>query len=676
MKIINPRESFQLSSLIMSLRETQLSTLYYSLALAFSVLLFSANVHAVEKVVLQLKWKHQFQFAGFYAAVKQGYYEEEGLSVEIRSADMQRSTSEVVLSGDAQYGISDSSLVLSRLKGRPLVVLAAIFQHSPMVLLTLESSRIISPLELKNKRVMYQRNIDDAVLLAMFIEMGLRENDHIYVPHTFSDNALINANVDAMSAYITDQPYFFRERGIAINIISPANYGIDFYGDMIFVEEQYLLAHKDQVLAFRRASLRGWDYAIKHQEEVVDWILANMETDKSRDHLLFEAERTERLIQPDLVELGYFSHNRFLRIANIYRQLGFAPAHAEISGINYLDYYKEDGRNLRWLYITGLIFLSLSILALVLWILNLRLKAKVVSRTRELEETTRSLEQHLRVLDQYVITASFTQDCTLTEVSKALCNISRYERQELIGKPLSFLLHPDTPEDTYSSLLEAIKNGQNWSGELLYCDSQGDDCWIYTEIEPQQDRNGLTTGYTAISVDVSDKKKMEIMSTTDSLTGLANRRKLDDALAQSLAEAQRYNKPLSVVMLDIDKFKVVNDSYGHIVGDQVIKTIANLLKSNVRDSDISGRWGGEEFLLVCPETELMGAQRVSELLRQIINGHHFLDIPNQSCSFGVAQWDHTESLNTLLERADKALYSAKTKGRNRVELGRVSGSVE
>ncbi len=630
----------------------------------------------MEKVVLQLKWKHQFQFAGFYAAIKNGYYAEEGMNVEIRAVDMQRSSSEVVLSGDAQYGISDSSLVLSRLKGQPLVVLAAIFQHSPLVLLSLESSGIISPLEMKNKRIMYQRNVDDAVLLAMFMEMGIREKDYIHVPHTFSDKALINGNVDAMSAYITDQPHFYKERGIAVNIISPANYGIDFYGDMIFVEEQYLQNHKNQALAFRRASIRGWDYAIKHQEEMVDWILANLETDKSRNHLLHEAEKTARLIQPELVELGYFSNNRFLRIADTYRKIGLAPVQSDLSGINYLDHYKETVSNPRWLYTIGLIFITLFLLAIVLWILNKRLKAEVVSRTSELEASNHSLEQYLRVIDQYVITASFRQDGTLTEVSNALCDVSKYKRTDLIGKPLSFLLHPDTPAEPYGTLLEAMKKWHDWSGELLYRDSLGDECWISTEIELQQDKNGLKTGYTAISVDVTDKKKMEIISMTDSLTGSANRRKLDEALVQSLAEARRYNKSLSVVMLDIDNFKEINDNYGHAVGDRVIKEVAILLISNVRASDITGRWGGDEFFCICPETDLIGAQGVSELLRQTINSYHFPYTPNNSCSFGVAEWDGTESLSSLLERADKALYSAKEKGRNRVELSLVSGQID
>jgi ABC-type nitrate/sulfonate/bicarbonate transport system substrate-binding protein len=329
--------------------------IFPDLRMAFSLLILlmcsvcnAASPPAEEAIVLQLKWKHQFQFAGFYAALKEGYFADEGLNVTIREVDKRRSATQVVLSGDAQFGITDSSVVLARLEGQPLVVVAAIFQHSPMVLLTLNSSEIFSPLELKNKRVMYQRNTDDAALLAMFTQLGLTEYDHTHVVHNFRDDVLVNGNVDAMSAYITDQPYIYKEKNIPVNIISPINYGIDFYGDMLFVEEGFLRENKEKVLAFRRASLKGWKYAVEHQEVMVEWILANLKIDKSREHLLYEAAKTVRLIQPDVIELGSFNANKFLGIAEIYKQLGFAPLTGEIAGIDYQEYYAEKPRPNVW----------------------------------------------------------------------------------------------------------------------------------------------------------------------------------------------------------------------------------------------------------------------------------------------------------------------------------------
>ncbi len=331
--------------------------IFPGLRMAFSLLIMlicsacnASSTSADETIVLQLKWKHQFQFAGFYAAIKEGYFAEEGLNVTIREVDKQRSATQVVLSGDAQFGITDSSVVLARLEGQPLVVVAAIFQHSPMVLLTLGSSGISSPLALKNKRVMYQRNTDDAVLLAMFTQLGLTEYDHTHVAHDFRDDVLVNTNVDAMSAYITNQPYMYKEKNIPINVISPIDFGIDFYGDLLFVEEGFLRENKEKVLAFRRASLKGWKYAVDHQEVMVEWMLANLNTGKSRAHLLYEARNSMRLIQPEVIELGSFNANKFIGISEIYKQLGFAPLTGDIAGIDYQEYYVKKLNPNAWFF--------------------------------------------------------------------------------------------------------------------------------------------------------------------------------------------------------------------------------------------------------------------------------------------------------------------------------------
>ncbi len=639
------------------------------IALLLCLITFSPPALAADKVVLQLKWKHQFQFAGFYAALKEGYFAEEGIDVDIREVDMQRSATDMVLSGDAQFGIADSSLVLSRLEGRPLVVVAAIFQHSPMILITLEPSGILSPLELKNKKIMYQRNIDDAVLLAMFTETGLTDEDHTHIAHSFRDDALISGDIDAMSAYITDQPFYFKEKNIPVNILSPANYGIDFYGDMIFVEESYLRENKEQVLAFRRASLKGWLYAIGHQEEMVDWILHNLNTDKSREHLLYEAERTARLIQPELVELGYFSTNRFLRIADIYKSLGLAPINGEIEGIDYVTYYAGEDGHLRWVYSSILVLVSLSILALVLWVINQRLKREVVLRTLKFEEANYALTRYLQMLNKYVVSCSITRDGIISEVSKAYCDLSGYSSAELVGKPHSMFRHPEVPTDVYRTIWRTIKQNKVWSGELLHRTKPGYDYWVSSEIEPHRDMNGTVIGYTEVSADITDKKKIENMSMTDSLTGLANRRQLDDAFQQVSALAERYTRPLSIVIFDIDNFKTVNDTYGHLAGDKVLKSIADVLWPITRRGDIRGRWGGDEFMLILSETDIYNAQCVAETIRKAVSDIVIDGLPRQHCSFGIAQWNNSETLDRLLERADKALYLAKEKGRNRVELG-------
>jgi diguanylate cyclase (GGDEF)-like protein/PAS domain S-box-containing protein len=616
--------------------------------------------------VLQLKWKHQFQFAGFYAAQQQGYFAAEGLEVELREIDKGSTPAESVLRGDAQYGISDSSLVLQRLRGQPLVVLAAIFQHSPMVLMTTQASGITSPLQLKGKKVMYRKNIDDAVLLAMFTEAGLGIDQHQHVSTTFNHNSLLNGDTDAMAGYTTNQPYYYQQMGVPINILAPANYGIDFYGDMIFVEELYLKQHKQQALAFRRASVKGWAYALEHPEEIIDWMLANLKTDKGREHLLFEAERTARLIQPELIELGYINPNRFRRITDIYKKQQLVDVNAELQGINYLDYFGDHkARDLgKWLSVAGIVLLAFFLVALVLWVINYRLKAQVSIRTRQLQSAHNELGNYLKLINRYVITSTIGTDGRIQVVSDALCFITGFSQEELVGNKHEMLQHPDHDADIIIEVREQIKIQQFWSGEITYRSKYGRKIWLEYEVAPLLDEHGDLAGYTTVYIDITVKKDIETLSLTDSLTGLPNRRQLDETINKIMASAERHQRPFSLVLMDLDKFKLVNDNYGHQVGDDILQTTGKILLENTRKGDTAGRWGGEEFLIVCPESDIEGALQLADYLRNIIEHHQFDAIDRQTCSFGVAQWTAGESYQQLLVRCDRALYKAKEQGRN------------
>jgi len=156
------------------------------------------------------------------------------------------------------------------------------------------------------------------------------------------------------------------------------------------------------------------------------------------------------------------------------------------------------------------------------------------------------------------------------------------------------------------------------------------------------------------------------LSETDSLTGLANRRKLDDILASEIGRANRYESPLSLILLDIDHFKQINDTLGHLAGDEVICHIAQLLKSNTRDTDVVGRWGGEEFLLICPGIDLISAEQLAEKLRQDLAQQPVKKGLQITASFGVTLFQQGDNVDTLLSRVDNALYQSKRQGRNRV----------
>lgn len=199
----------------------------------------------LEKVALQLKWLHAFQFAGYYAAAEKGFYAEEGLQVEIRPRIPSVNNIEQVLRGEAQYGVADTALLLERLHGQPVVLLASIFQHNPLVYLTLKSSGIVSPYELAGKRIMSDP-IDDAPLVAMLYETGITPNRYTRLDNSFNLDDLIQGKTDATAAYLTDQVDTLKRRGVEFNIIDPRNYGVDFLGDNLFTTERELRQHPER----------------------------------------------------------------------------------------------------------------------------------------------------------------------------------------------------------------------------------------------------------------------------------------------------------------------------------------------------------------------------------------------------------------------------------------------
>lgn len=171
-------------------------------------------------------------------------------------------------------------------------------------------------------------------------------------------------------------------------------------------------------------------------------------------------------------------------------------------------------------------------------------------------------------------------------------------------------------------------------------------------------------------IQLQDQNRMfKRQSITDALTGIYNRLKLDEDLAYAIKRSKRTQREFSIILLDIDNFKRVNDRFGHLVGDELLKGFAALLTGAIRQSDIVGRWGGEEFLVICPDTDRHGCEILAEQLRQRIAAHKFLEKGELNASLGATVHQPDESADTLIARVDKALYRAKEQGRNRVEMG-------
>lgn len=170
--------------------------------------------------------------------------------------------------------------------------------------------------------------------------------------------------------------------------------------------------------------------------------------------------------------------------------------------------------------------------------------------------------------------------------------------------------------------------------------------------------------FTDITEITIQSKQHEYHANYDSLTKIYNRNKFNEHLKMKIDMGKRYKLPLSIIMFDIDHFKLVNDTFGHLTGDEVLIKIASLVSDHIRNTDIFARWGGEEFAIIAPITTANEASLLGEKLRSLIEKTNFNDAGNLTCSFGITEYQEKDSENTLLKRVDEALYEAKNSGRN------------
>jgi diguanylate cyclase (GGDEF)-like protein len=380
--------------------------------LAILLWLVCRPLHAADAVTLQLKWVHQFQFAGYYMALEKGFYRDAGLDVTLRPNGYNGhyvSPVEAVLSGDATYGISNSGLVRDYAQGKPIVALAATLQHSAVSWLVLDRPDIRNLHDLVGKRLMTVFPLGESVeLLAPFLGEGITLDQLNLVQTGFDLQPLIDGKVDAYDAYVTNEPYQLEQKGIAYQLIDPRTYGIDFYGDVLFTSRKELLLHPDRVQAFRRASLKGWNYAMNHIPETITLIRSRYAPEKTVAQLQFEANAMLRLMQSDLIDIGHMNRWRWQRIAEFQLDQNTASALKLDDFLYSADRLQEVVAD--YLYIIG----GISLLAMVLlmvtaWYvrLNRRLKDEINARQeaetqlRRMSETDPLTGLHnLRYLDE------------------------------------------------------------------------------------------------------------------------------------------------------------------------------------------------------------------------------------------------------------------------------------
>ncbi|MCG9680914.1 diguanylate cyclase [Vibrio sp. Isolate24] len=286
--------------------------------------------------------------------------------------------------------------------------------------------------------------------------------------------------------------------------------------------------------------------------------------------------------------------------------------------------------------------------------------------SERLAELTKEHKLYSHIVDQYVPIVDTDLKGVITRINDAMCNLSGFRRHDVVGKHSSIFHHNSTQPKDFVDMWQKISDGQSWHGEFHNQQRNGESYWLKSYISPRYDTDGKKVGYISVSSDISDKKILETISDRDVLTGLYNRSKLNRSLESEYRRAERYLAPFSVLLIDIDHFKSINDSYGHLVGDNILVEVSNLLRYNVRQTDCVGRWGGEEFMVICPNTALDEGVIVAEKLRRSIELYCFEEVKNLTISIGVAAFDSSRSIKQMLENADQNLYKAKSSGRNKV----------
>ncbi len=310
----------------------------------FLLFCLPVSTFAADKVTLQLIWKNQFQFAGYYVAKELGFYDEAGLDVTIKEYEFGTDVTEDVISRKAHFGVGQSSLILERMEGKPVYLLSAIFQHSPFMLLSQKRGDLKEVSDLKGKRIMVTDDVVGmASLTAMLTGNGIKPGDYISQKHTFRVDDLISGDTDAIAAYISNEPFHMQKRGVDYTIFAPKDHGFDFYSDILFTSQKLYKDNPQLVERFHQASLRGWAYAFAHIDEAVEIILKKYNTqNRDKEALRFEADTLKTLAYDGDTSLGRIARWRVEQIAQVYRLLGFTT-----KSLNMDDLFYEKGASVR-----------------------------------------------------------------------------------------------------------------------------------------------------------------------------------------------------------------------------------------------------------------------------------------------------------------------------------------
>lgn len=267
-----------------------------------------ATAHADEAVTLRLKWLNQAQFAGFYVAKEKGFYQSEGLAVNIQPGGPDFPAVQMVTGGNEQFGVTGADQILiARSKGVPVVALAVIYRRNPFVLFSLAKSGIKTPADYVGKKVGVKiGGNEELIYRAVLAKAGIDKSKLTEMPVKFDITPLLSGAVDVWPGYLINEVLAAKEKGFDVNIVYPSDYGIDLYADTLFTTEKILKEKPDLVKKFVAATLNGWNTAIAAPEEAAK-ITVKFGDKLSYDHELAMMKASVPLLKPDDKPVGYMS---------------------------------------------------------------------------------------------------------------------------------------------------------------------------------------------------------------------------------------------------------------------------------------------------------------------------------------------------------------------------------
>jgi len=468
----------------------------------------TAPATSFSPLTLQLKWRHAFQFAGFYAADIKGFYKEAGLKVTMKQRLKKISSVEILLTKEVDYAVtSGSGVLMSRLQGEPVKALAVIFQHSPNILLSRKDAGIRSPADLFGKKIMFSKDPSNREFTAMLIHEGIAPKSLTLLQPSWNFRDLISGKVDVMNTYITSAPFFLRQQGVEVSFLQPINYGVDFYGDTLSTTTEEYNNNPERVKAFLQASLKGWQYAFEHPEELADYILTLPGVHKrklSKESLLFEAQEMQKLIQPKLIELGHINPGRFKHMADTFVQQGLIQPGYSLDGF---IFDPDHNPQRKWLLILLGAACGVLVIGSIAWFVTRQLSLVVREKTKKYKESEERFNNLVTMLPEMVWEADLTGK--LTYVNKAAL---KHFGQNTTDLPTDLscidMLIPEDRKQATEKMKQVCLGQETGLNEYTALGFDGSQfpVWIRSAVVM---KDGQAVGIRGIIIDISERRKLE-----------------------------------------------------------------------------------------------------------------------------------------------------------------------